>query len=78
MFLLTLAVPSVSKHPTLLSDGNSMPSGADLGAGRGGRNRPFCPGIFSFCKGKQRLLDVTSCFVTLDVFSIMNIINKKI
>ena len=50
--------------------------GADLGVGRGGRGPPFCPGIFFFCK--QRLLDGTSCFVTLDIFSLINIINKKI
>ena len=44
--------------------------------GRGGRGPPFCPGIFFFCK--QRLLDGTSRFVTLDIFSFTNIINKKI
>ena len=54
-------------------------TGTDLGVGRGGRcpaPPPLLSANFFFCK--QRLLDVTSCFVTLDIFSLINIINNKI
>ena len=40
------------------------------------RGPPFCPDFFFF--RKQRLSDGTSCFVTLDIFSLINITNKKI
>ena len=51
--------------------------GADLGVGRGGRPPPPLVRDFFFFR-KQRLSDGTSCFVTLDIFSLINITNKKI
>jgi len=45
--------------------------------GRGGRGPPFSPGFLFFFR-KQRLSDGTSCFVTLDIFSLINITNKKV
>jgi len=52
--------------------------GGGFGGGRGGPPPPppFSPGFFFF--RKQRLSDGTSCFVTLDIFSLINITNKKI